>query len=95
MTVASGLSRPYFFRSAGVGVVGDDRLHLHRLQPSDQAFDRSEVGLASATGFVIFQSPPSFAIASVLPPAVTSSAVDLVALELQQRLVAQVERRTC
>ena len=74
-------------------IVGDHRLHLRGLQLADQPLDRCRSRPSSAPACVIFQSPPSFAIASVLPPARDVDAVHLLAVELQQHLVAQVERR--
>ena len=93
LTVAAGLSRPYFFRSAGVGARRRRSTSSAPSAGGRSALRRSRSRRAPRSGFVIFQSAPSFASASVLPPAVDVDAVDLVALELQQRLVAQIERR--
>ncbi len=76
MTVASGLSRPYFFRSAGEALsAAIDFICTVCRRPTRPSTDPKSALVC--TGLEIFHSPPSLAIASVWPPAVMSSASTL------------------
>ena len=65
------------------------------VQPADQALDRAEVARAPSTGCVICHSPPFFSNCIVRAGVVDLERVDLVAVDLEDGLVAQVERATC
>ena len=62
------------------------------LTRDDEPVDGAELGAACDGGSVSCHSPSFFSKRVVRPLAVTSSRVDLLAIELQDGLVAQVER---
>ena len=76
----------------GRRVFGGDGLHARRLEAADQAFDRSVVGFHCHRRL---QTPVAAVLGNLdrLSTGGEGEAVDLVALDLQDVLVAQIERR--
>ena len=88
--VTAGLSRPYIFRSFGSG----ETIFCICVEESDvSAASAAPKSARALYGFTIVQSLPLFASWIVLPSCAISTPSDLVVIELQHRLVAQVERR--
>ena len=75
-----------------LGVLLQHLRHIGRGQTRDEAFDGAVIALRDGTGLITFHSVPDRPNSSEPVPSRQQQRVRLVAIELQDLLVAQIER---